>query len=569
MVVDELVAILGYEVRGQDKLRAFTQSIDEAARRLATFAAAAATVAAGAMAVFGRSVIQTSAKFESFQATLETIEGSAEKARKSLDWVTDFATRTPYDVGEVTEAFIRMRAYGLDPTNGSLTAVGDAASAMGRSIMDGVEAIADATTGENERLKAFGITTEVAGKKITYTWRENGKEFKKTLDKNGVEIAKFLSENFERRFGGAMDKQSKTWNGMVANLGDVWEGFQRRIGDAGFFDAVKGQLARLMRFLDQLAIDGTLDRWATSWSQAFIWITDLIARFGWRMAAHWGTIAEIIEQHKGTWEWLKGILFAVAIRLWPLGAALFAAAIVLDDFLGYMRGGKSAIGDFIDALADFLNADPEKVADVLGKIATAAGGLLAASIGVAMFAGALRSLASALGLMGGAGAAAGAATVGRLSAVGKLGLGAAGIWGLIELLKGGKEHILSDPEEAAKATPEANKARVKARGDAIRGWWSSLFGGSDGSTGANDDGGRQSSLDGFLNFQNNMAKVGGEAAAQTVINDNADRSINVKATATVSVNEVNQAAAAAGRETENAVRNALTTKPRLLNKGMY
>lgn len=397
MIVDELIAILGYEVKGQDKLRSFTQSIENAARRVATFAVAAGTVAAAAAAALGKSVIETSAKFESFQATLETIEGSAEKARKSLDWVTAFATRTPYDVGQVTESFIRMRAYGLDPTNGSLEAVGDAASAMGRSIMDGVEAIADATTGENERLKAFGITTEVAGKKITYTWRENGKEFKKTLDKNGIEIAKFLQDNFERRFGGAMDKQSKTWNGMVANLGDVWEGFQRRIGEAGFFDAAKGQFSRLMRFLDQLDLDGTLDRWAKSWSAAFVWITDAVARFGWRLAAHWGTIAELIEEHKGVWESLKWALLAIGIRLFPVVSLFSALALAVDDFLTYLRGGDSVIGNFVDSLANFLGADPDAVASAITAIGTAALGLAGAAAVMGTFTGAVWPLAAALG----------------------------------------------------------------------------------------------------------------------------------------------------------------------------
>lgn len=397
MVIDELVAVLGYEVRGQDKLRAFTQSIDDAAKRLALFAAAAATAAAGAAAFLGKSVISTTAKFESFQATLETVEGSAEKARASLDWISDFAKKTPYEVEELTSAFVKLRAYGMDPTNGLMEDLGNASSAMGKRLIDAVEMIADASTGEFERLKEFGIRASQAGNQVTFSWTENGKTLTKTVKKTGEEITKFIQERFGQRFSGAMIRQSKTWNGMVSNLSDTWTDFLRRIGEAGFFDAVKGQLGRLINFLNQLDLDGTLDRWAKSWSAAFVWITDAIARFGWRMAAHWGTIAEIIEQHKGAWEWLKGILIAVAIRLWPLGAALFAAAIVLDDFLGYMRGGESVIGDFIDALAEFLGADPDAVADALGKIALAAGGLAAAASAMGLFTSSIWPLAAALG----------------------------------------------------------------------------------------------------------------------------------------------------------------------------
>ena len=370
MIVDELISILGYDIKGEDKLRRYSQSLDQLVSRMRVVAAATATLAAAGVGMLGRAVINTSAEFEVYQATLETVEGSAEKAAASLDWVSEFAKTTPYDVAQVTESFIRMRAYGLDPMDGSLRAVGDAASAMGRTIMDGVEAIADATTGENERLKAFGITTEVAGKKITYTWRENGKELKKTLDKNGVEIAKFLQENFERRFGGAMDKQSKTWNGMVSNIGDSWTDFQRRIGDAGFFDAAKGQLQRLVDFIARLDADGTLDRWAQSISDSLTTVVNFIGGFVDRVALNLGTIADLLNANAEAWNILKAVALGLAIGLFPVIAAFVGAALVLDDFLTYLRGGKSVIGDAIqwlgelkDAILAWIAALPDRISE--------------------------------------------------------------------------------------------------------------------------------------------------------------------------------------------------------------
>ncbi|MCD1264547.1 hypothetical protein GR158_12365 [Shinella sp. AETb1-6] len=397
MIVDELVAILGYEVKGQDKLRSFTQSIDDAARRLATFAVAAGTVAAAAAAALGKSVISTTAKFESFQATLETVEGSAEKARASLDWISDFAKKTPYEVEELTSAFVKLRAYGMDPTNGLMEDLGNASSAMGKRLIDAVEMIADASTGEFERLKEFGIRASQAGDQVTFSWTENGKTLTKTTKKTGEEITKFIQERFGQRFSGAMVRQSKTWNGMISNLSDTWTDFQRRIGEAGFFDAVKGQLGRAINFLNQLDLDGTLDRWAKSWSAAFVWITDAIARFGWRLAAHWGTIAELIEEHKGVWESLKWALLAIGIRLFPVVSLFSALALAVDDFLTYLRGGDSVIGDFVDSLANFLGADPDAVASAITAIGTAALGLSGAAAILGTFTGAVWPLAAALG----------------------------------------------------------------------------------------------------------------------------------------------------------------------------
>jgi len=403
MIIEKLVAELGWDLTGEADLKRFKSGMADAEKGLATFVARAGALAAAAGAAFaagmgalGKAVISTSAEFEGYQATLETIEGSADKARASLDWVSEFAKTTPYDVAQVTESFIRMRAYGLDPMDGSLRAVGDAASAMGRTIMDGVEAIADATTGENERLKSFGITTEVAGKKITYTWRENGKELKKTLNKNGVEIAKFLQENFERRFGGAMDKQSSTWNGMVANLGDTWTDFQKRIGEAGFFDAVKGQLDRLLNYIKVLDANGTIDRWAGNLSWAFTRASNVIADFAERMGRHFATIARVIDENKGAWGWLKWVLGAIAIRMFPLAFALGALALAIEDFLHWLGGGKSVIGDFVTAMEDFLGLDRGELSAIAGTL-LGFSGLAIAALGIGAFTLSLSPLTAALG----------------------------------------------------------------------------------------------------------------------------------------------------------------------------
>lgn len=396
MVVDELVAVLGYEVRGQDKLSSFTQSIDKAAAGLVRFATLVGTAAATAMGAFGKSVISTSAQFESFQATLETIEGSSEKASASLDWISDFAKKTPFEVAELTEAFVRLRAYGMDPTQGLMESLGDASSGMGKSLMQAVEMIADASTGEFERIKEFGIKAKQEGDNVTFSWSQNGKDLSKTVKKTGTEITKFIQEQFGARFGGAMMRQSKTWKGMMSNLSDSWVDFQRRVGDAGFFEAVKNQLGRAMDFIGRLDADGTLDRWAKGLSRAFTYASDAIARLVERIRLNLGTIGKIIDENKGAWEWLKWVLGIIVLRMFPVAAFFAIAAVALDDFLGYLRGGKSALGDFIQWLAEFMGADPQGVADALAAIAAGALGLFAAAGALGVFAFALSPLTKAL-----------------------------------------------------------------------------------------------------------------------------------------------------------------------------
>ena len=103
-----------------------------------------------------RGFVNTAQSFEKYQTILKTTEGSAQAAEKSMQWISEFAVKTPYELDETTDAFVRLRAYGLDPTNGLLQTLGDTSAAMGKPLMQAVEAIADAITGENERLKKFG-----------------------------------------------------------------------------------------------------------------------------------------------------------------------------------------------------------------------------------------------------------------------------------------------------------------------------------------------------------------------------------------------------------------------------
>lgn len=405
MIVDELVAVLGYEVKGQDKLRAFTDSIDNAARRIATFAVAAGTIAAGAAAALGKSVINVSAQFESLNVRLEALEGSAEKGRKALEWVEDFAQKTPLSLSETANAYAKLRTFGIDPTNGSLMAAVDTMAMAGESAayLDGIVlAMGQAWTkqklqGEEalqliERgVPVWDLLSESMGVSVEKVQELSQK------GKLGRKEMQLLFDAMGKRGAGASEKMSKTWDGLMGRLGDRWENFLKKIGENHFFDAAERQLERLMDYLDQLSGDGTLGRWAASLGNAFTWATDAVANLAIRVGRNLGTIGDLISKNKDAWEWLKWVLGGLAVRLFPVWSLLAGIAFAIEDWLTYMRGGKSVIGDFIDALAEFLGADPDAVADALGKIALAAGGLAAAASAMGLFTSSIWPLAAALG----------------------------------------------------------------------------------------------------------------------------------------------------------------------------
>ncbi|QQM29290.1 hypothetical protein JET14_13235 [Martelella lutilitoris] len=378
MVIDELIAILGYDIEGEENLKRFNQGLETSLRRVTALAAAIAAAAAGAFAMFGKSVITTNASFEQMTATLETIEGSTEKARAAMDWVTQFAATTPYELDQVSMSFVRLRAYGLDPMDGTLRSIGDAAAAMGKDIMQGVEAIADAAQGENERLKEFGIRASVAGDQITYSWQQNGETLTRTVKKNGTEITKALTEIMDQRFAGAMERQSKTWNGMWSNMLDQWTIFQKRVGESGFFDSMKERLGGLLDYIGQLDREGKLDQWAQSISDALVTGVDAVTEIVNRIRLNFNTIRELIDENRAAWNVFKAALAGLAIFLFPVWSAIALAAAAVDDFLTYMRDGESVIGTFIDKIQE-LTGVSDDVAEALGGLGAAVATALTAA----------------------------------------------------------------------------------------------------------------------------------------------------------------------------------------------
>ncbi|WP_439813833.1 tape measure protein [Zavarzinia sp. CC-PAN008] len=196
-------------------------------------------------AQFVRNIVTTTAEFERLRSSLDTVTGSTAAGGAAFEALNSFAADTPYDVQQVTEAFIRLKSLGLDGSREALESYGNTASAMGKTLIQYVEAIADATTGEFERLKEFGIKARQNANSVSFTFRG----VTTTVAKNAAEIEAYLRRIGDVEFAGAMDRQAKTLGGALSNLQDATASFADKIGQGGFARAVSDAA----RFLSQLA----------------------------------------------------------------------------------------------------------------------------------------------------------------------------------------------------------------------------------------------------------------------------------------------------------------------------
>lgn len=194
-----------------------------------------ATIAAAATAAFAlRGVVDTITNFEKLEASLRTVTGSADAAARELAKLQNFAATTPFQLTEVVDAFIKMKALGLDPSEEALNSFGNTATAMGKSLNQFIEAVADAATGEFERLKEFGIRAKQQGDNVTFIFQ--GVET--TIEKSADAIQGYLQNIGDVQFAGAMAEQADTLNVAISNLGDSFDKLVKQIGDSGLTQAL-------------------------------------------------------------------------------------------------------------------------------------------------------------------------------------------------------------------------------------------------------------------------------------------------------------------------------------------
>lgn len=210
-------------------------------------AAAGVGTAFAAIGVAGlvRDLIKLNSQFAVMRATLETVLGSASKAATQFDKLKEFAKTTPFALQQSVEAFTKLKLLGLDPSERSLRSFGNTAAAMGKSLTQFIEAVADASTMEFERLKEFGIKARQQTETVTFTFQG----VKTVVKKEAAEIAEFLTQLGEVQFAGAMDKQMDSITGALSNLQDSFANLGDAIGEGGFADTVEF-LANKFAFLN-------------------------------------------------------------------------------------------------------------------------------------------------------------------------------------------------------------------------------------------------------------------------------------------------------------------------------
>lgn len=233
-------------------------------------------------------LIGSNADFEQSMTSFEVLLGSTEKADKLMSDMTDFAAKTPFEMGDLTQGAQSLLAFGTaeDDVIERMQQLGDLAQgvpdkferitlaygkmqAKGKVSLEELNMMTEAGIPILRQLaEQSGQTEEALFKSITAG--------KLNIDDINEAITSLTSEGGQ--FFGMMEKQSQTFEGMLSTTKDNINITLRQMGESAF-DTLKAELADLLAEINALSDSGELGDMAADWGEKIGAAVNTIVRF--------------------------------------------------------------------------------------------------------------------------------------------------------------------------------------------------------------------------------------------------------------------------------------------------
>jgi tape measure domain-containing protein len=366
------------------------------------------TGAGGLAFLFNREFIGTADTFQRLQISLETIEGSPEKAAKAMEFLKKTAMQVPMSLEDITNAFRLMRGQGMDPMNGQLRSLIDYTSKLGGSsdmLLSIATQLSQATSKtklqqQDVRVMAeqgvgvWGLLARAVERVSKGTRKITPAELIAMSEKGqlGLKAINLLIEQMGLESQGASTRMMSTWSGMLSNLKVQWELFKLRVMSSGPLDFLKSKLNGLLEKINTMAANGDLQKLADNIGgrlvAAFNALLGAIPQV-WAALQDMGGAVKFVADLVGGWGNLLKIVATVYI-LGPVVSALVtltAAFITLGAAIGLTPIGWILAGFAAMAVAAVLLVRNWKsvqafFADVFGGLQQTVRGFLAFWTGV-------------------------------------------------------------------------------------------------------------------------------------------------------------------------------------------
>jgi phage-related protein len=240
-------------------------------------------------------MISGNAEMQRYETQFGVLLGSTDKAKDRLKELAEFGASTPFELPEVVRADKILQGFGLHSEESAKkfgmsgtqirTLAGDMAAGTGQSFEDMAGYLgkfASGSTGEAiSRFQELGITTREELAKMGLEFSKSGE-----LTTPTAEAFTVLAKVAQEKFGGMMEAQSATFEGMVSNLEDWKSQTIRTIGEP-IFEIVSDKLGVLLKYLSSSEVKSAIDSFAKGMADTLRTVVDWVDR-------NWPTIQAVI-----------------------------------------------------------------------------------------------------------------------------------------------------------------------------------------------------------------------------------------------------------------------------------
>jgi tape measure domain-containing protein len=206
-------------------------------------------------------IAKTAGELERTQALLSglskelTKAGKAAEAASNFDFITRMAMRAPFEIGALSDAFVKLKSAGLDPAKGSLQALVDGVAKFGgnseslkRASVAIQQMLGKGVVSMEELRQQLGEAVPTAMQSMAEGMGLSMNKLTSLVSKGTVEASSAINKMLvvmQFRSEDAAGEMMKTWTGMVAQLKTRLELAAKEIADAGFGQALKDVGAEL------------------------------------------------------------------------------------------------------------------------------------------------------------------------------------------------------------------------------------------------------------------------------------------------------------------------------------
>lgn len=387
--------------QNRDKLRDLGKELKDTSGSTGTFGESVSSLTTKLLAFAGAYVGLRSIKtaiidiftagdeFDRLNIQMTGVLGSIEAGESAALWIQDFAKKTPLQLTEVTQAFVQLKNFGLDPMDGSLAKIIDMSEKLGGGWQK-AEAISRAL-GEawgKQRLQGQEILQLInAGvpvwellEKVT---GRNAAEVRKLSEagKIGRDVMRELIDEIGRSAEGQSQKGMQTMTGLISNLKDNITRFYVQISNSGAMDVLKEQLNAVNDQFDRMAADGTLKRASEQLGQ---FLATIVKTTGESLNSVIANVSGFVTFLSITTNSIRIFFNGISAAIFTLGAGISGAvsqiigliakvnsAIGATDIAKLLQDQADAIGAVSDAYLQQVEQDGRDIATAWQNISTA------------------------------------------------------------------------------------------------------------------------------------------------------------------------------------------------------